>query len=92
MNPNAKYVHEYTVKFFKNLAVIGCTQLVSIDNLNSTTLLTLKLHELRVDVADFGDCFALLDGRLKQLTTFIVDINCPENNVATNYNIVGFIG
>jgi hypothetical protein len=91
LNPNTKYVYEYTLKIFENLkhlSVIGCAQFLSIDNLASTTWLSLKLNKLCVDVCSFRDCFALLDGRLKQLTTFIVHIHGLYNDLSTIYNMV----
>jgi hypothetical protein len=91
MNPDTKYVYEYTLKLFENLkhfSVIGCVQLLSVDDLASTTWLSLKLNKLCVDVCNFEDCLALLDGRLKQLTTFIVNIDSPEDDLSTIYNIV----
>ncbi|CAF3468616.1 unnamed protein product [Rotaria sp. Silwood1] len=90
MNPNTKYVYEYTLKLFENLkhfTVIGCVQLLSIHDIASTTWLSLNLNKLCVDVCGFEDCLALLDGRLKQLTTFIVNIDCPEDDLSTIYNI-----
>ncbi|CAF5151688.1 unnamed protein product, partial [Rotaria sp. Silwood1] len=90
MNPNTKYVYEYTLKLFENLkhfTVIGCVQLLSIDDLALTTWLSLNLNKLCVDVCGFEDCLALLDGRLKQLTTFIVNIDCPDDDLSTIYNI-----
>ncbi len=91
MNPNTKYVYKYTLKIFENLkhlSVIGCVQVLSIDDLASTTWLSLNLNKLCVDVCGFKDCFALLDGRLKQLTTFIVYINIPNDDLSTIYNMI----
>ena len=94
MNPNTKYVYEYTLKFFENLkhlSIIGCARVLSIDDLTSTTWLSLNLNKLCVHVSGFEDCFALLDGRLKQLTTFIVYINKPDDDFSTIYNMVSSI-
>ncbi|CAF4049628.1 unnamed protein product [Rotaria sordida] len=55
--------------------------------MSSTTWLSLNLNKLCVDVCGFGDCLALLDGRLKQLTTFIVNIDYPEDDLSIIYNI-----
>jgi hypothetical protein len=91
MNPNTKYVYEYSLKFFKNLkhmSVFGCLRLLSIDDLASINWLSLNISKLCVKVGNFGDCFALLDGRLKQLTTFIVNVNTPYGNLSTIYNMV----
>ncbi len=91
MNPNTKYVYEYTLKVFENLkhlSIIGCIRLLSIDDLTSTTWLSLNLYKLCVRVCGFQDCFALLDGRLKQLTTFVVHVDIPYDDSSTIYNMV----
>ncbi len=91
MNPNTKYVYEYTLKFFQNLkflSVVGCMQLLSIKSISSTTWLSLNLNKLCVDIYSFEDCLALLDGRLTQLSTFIVDIIWPDDEFSTIYNMV----
>ena len=33
-------------------------------------------------------CLALLDGRLKQLTTFIVQVDVISDRISTSYNMV----
>ncbi len=91
MNENTKYVYEYTLKFFENLkhlSVIGCDQFLSINNISSTMWLSLNLSKLCVDVCNFEDCLALLDGRLKKLTTFIVNIDNIYHDFSTIYNMV----
>jgi hypothetical protein len=92
MNSNTNYVYEYTLKVFQNLkhlSVIECDRLLSIHNLASTTWLSLNLTKLCVDVCRFDDCFALLDGRLKQLNTFIVNIDYTDDDLSSVYNMVG---
>ncbi|CAF1387174.1 unnamed protein product [Rotaria sordida] len=48
---------------------------LSICNLSPTTYSSSTLTILCVNVFEFNDCLCLLDGRLKQLRTFIVQIN-----------------
>ncbi len=53
MNPNITYVYEYILKIFENLkhlSVIGCVQLLSIDDLALTTWLSLNLNKLCVHI------------------------------------------
>jgi len=91
MNPDTKRVYEYSLKCFENLqhlSIIGCPRLLIINDLPSTTWLSLNLNKLRVDICDFEDCFGLLDGRLKQLTTLIVEVIRPQNDLSTTYNMV----
>ncbi|CAF4303642.1 unnamed protein product, partial [Rotaria magnacalcarata] len=57
--------------------------------LSSTTWQSINLTKLCVDVWRFNDCFALLDGRLKQLNTFIVNINYTSDDLSNVYNMVG---
>ncbi|CAF4437812.1 unnamed protein product [Rotaria socialis] len=74
-------VHEYILKFFeslKHLSITGLPSLLSLNNLPLTICYSSTLYKLSVFVNRFGDCLALLDGRLKQLTMFIVII---ENTV-----------
>ncbi len=90
-NPNIKYVYEYAPKSFKNLkhlSIIGCVQLLSMDHLASTTWLSLNFYKLCIHVCGFEVCLALLDGRLKQLTTFIVKIGWTDDDLSTIYNMV----
>ncbi|CAF1473128.1 unnamed protein product [Adineta steineri] len=89
-NSNERNVYEYTLNVFKNLkhlSVIQCDQLLSIKNLAFTTWSSLNLTKLCVDVCCFDDCFALLDGRLKQLNTFIVRIYYINDELSSVYNM-----
>ncbi|CAF1169275.1 unnamed protein product [Adineta steineri] len=89
-NPNEINVYEYTLNVFKNLkhlSVIQCGQLLSIKNLAFTTWSSLNLTKLCIDVFCFDDCFALLDGRLKQLNTFIVRIYYINDELSSVYNM-----
>ena len=46
------------------------------------------LTYLCVNVGTFTDCLYLLDGRLKQLTTFLVRIYCMDIDLSTHPNMV----
>lgn len=50
----------------------------------SSSLLT----KLCINVYLFEDCLALLDGRFKQLTTFIVQVKFISRRVSTSHNRV----
>jgi hypothetical protein len=53
---------------------------LSICHLPSTTFSSSILTKLCIDVCSFDDCLYLLDGRLKQLTIFIVRICFIRND------------
>jgi hypothetical protein len=57
-------------------------------NLPSTTFSSLSLNKLCIRVRSFEDCLALLDGRLKNLTTLIIDIIHMEYDSSNVYNTV----
>ena len=46
------------------------------------------LTKLCINVDDFEDVYALLDGRLKQLTTLIVQVDIIRNSLVTSPNRV----
>ncbi len=46
------------------------------------------LTKLCINVFNFDDIDALLDGRLKQLTTFIVQVEFITNRISISYNMV----
>jgi len=48
---------------------------LSLCDVSSTTFSSSILTQLCINVSSFGDCLSLLDGRLKQLSTFIVKIS-----------------
>ncbi|CAF3642706.1 unnamed protein product [Rotaria socialis] len=60
---------------------------LSLHNLPSTIFFSSTLTKLCINVNDFNDCLALLDGRLKQLTTFIVQIKYIENVSLQSYDM-----
>ncbi|CAF4449376.1 unnamed protein product, partial [Rotaria sp. Silwood2] len=91
MNKNAKYVYEYTLKFFENLkhlSVIGFAPIFLIRNVSLVTCFSSNLYKLCLPVNCFEDCFALLDGRFKHLTMLSVNINDTEHysSVVNNVN------
>lgn len=85
--------HEYILKFFKNLkhlSISGLPSLLTLHNSSLTTCSSLTLYKLCVSVKCFEECLALLDGRLKQLTTFIIIIiiDYPDYNSSIVYNTI----
>jgi hypothetical protein len=80
-------VYARILKLFGNLknlsvvrACIGECPSLSLDAFPSTTFFSSILTKLSINVCLFEDCLSLLDGRLKQLTTFIVNIGIVENH------------
>ncbi|CAF1676580.1 unnamed protein product, partial [Rotaria magnacalcarata] len=83
-------MYEYILKFFENLkllSVIGIFPRLSLRNLPMTTCSSSTIYKLCVNVTCFEDCLALLDGRLKELTTFIVDIGSIDDDLLIVYNM-----
>ncbi|CAF3934677.1 unnamed protein product, partial [Rotaria sp. Silwood1] len=60
---------------------------LSLYDLPPMTFSSATLTKLCVNVYTFDDCLALLDGRLKQLTTFIVQIDFIDDWIAVPYNV-----
>ncbi|CAF1476532.1 unnamed protein product [Rotaria sordida] len=77
-------------KNLKYLSIVGSSMInhpsLSICHLPSTTFISLILTKLCINVTSLDDCLYLLDGRLKQLTTFIVQIDYIDNNSSTIHN------
>jgi hypothetical protein len=91
MNKNTKYVYEYILNFFeslKYLSVIGSAPLWSFRNVSLATCSSSNLYKLCIPVRCFEDCFALLDGRFKHLTTLIIDIVNIDPHSSAVYNMV----
>jgi hypothetical protein len=63
---------------------------LSLYGLPSTSFFSSTLTKLRIYVFFLKDCLALLDGRLKQLTTFIVEVRYISNLLSISYNMVSF--
>jgi hypothetical protein len=61
---------------------------LSLYNLSSMTFSSSILTKLCISVCDFNDCIDLLDGRLKQLTTFIVEVNYINEQIPAFYDMV----
>ncbi|CAM4789020.1 unnamed protein product [Rotaria magnacalcarata] len=87
-------VYLIILSFFKNLKHLSILSSsidgyppLSLHNLPSTIFSSSTLTKLCINVNDFGDCLALLDGRLKQLTTFIVQIKYIENVSLQSYDM-----
>jgi len=76
----------------KHLSIIGSFMsdypALSICDLPSTTFFSSILTKLCIYVYSFDDCLYLLDGRLKQLTTFIVQIYFIRNDSLIVHNNV----
>ncbi|CAF1211818.1 unnamed protein product [Rotaria sordida] len=86
-------VYEYILKSFENLkhlSIIGSyiqdIPPLVLCNLPLTTFFSSTLNKLCIRVGSFEDCLALLDGRLKKLTTLIVVINDMEYDSSNVYN------
>ncbi len=58
----------------KTIGLISGTKL-SLHNFLTSTCFSSTLYKLTVDLSTFDDCLYLLDGRLNQLSTFIVNID-----------------
>ncbi|CAF3701396.1 unnamed protein product [Rotaria sp. Silwood1] len=90
-----KNVYANIFAFFENLKHLTIV-LSSIKNypslsfcfLPSTTFSSSTLTELCINVEDFNDVHALLDGRLKQLTRFIVQVHLIEDHISTSHKRV----
>ncbi|CAF1534006.1 unnamed protein product [Rotaria magnacalcarata] len=90
MEQNTKELHKNILNFFRNLqhlSLDGSCLFLSFRNLPLTTWYASNLKKLCIAVKRFDDCLALLDGRLKELTTFILDICTVNNNISTVYNM-----
>lgn len=61
---------------------------LSLHGLPSTTFFSSILTKLSINVYYFEDCLSLLDGRLKQLSTFIVNVDGAENDSSMVFNSV----
>jgi hypothetical protein len=65
---------------------------LSIRYLPSKIFSSSSLTYLCINVETLNDCLYLLDGRLKQLTTFIVRIYSMDTNPSIVHNIVSLFG
>jgi hypothetical protein len=62
--------------------------LLSLYKSPSKTCSSSTLTKLCINVLNFNYVLALLDGRLKQLTTFIVQVDVINNRISTLYKMV----
>ncbi|CAF3663450.1 unnamed protein product [Rotaria sordida] len=77
-------IYAHIIDVFQNLQHLTIIRSSSVDEyppfslscLPSTTYFTSTLTTLCINVLSFDDCVSLLDGRLKQLTTFNVQFYC----------------
>ncbi|CAF4603369.1 unnamed protein product [Rotaria sp. Silwood1] len=87
-------VYAPILTFFENLTHLSIVESsfisqyppLSICYLPSNTFFSSILKKLCITVESINDCFHLLDGRLKQLTTFIVEIRYINNNSRIVHN------
>ncbi|CAF2701700.1 unnamed protein product [Rotaria sp. Silwood2] len=82
-----KYDNRILLKweYSNDVSDIGSIKLLSRRNLPLTAYSSSTICKLCVHVNRFEDCLALLDGRLKQLTTFIVTIENHDYRTSINY-------
>lgn len=91
-----KNVYAIILNLFVNLKHLSIVQSsvvydypsLSLYDLPPTTFSSLILTKLCINVNHFLDCLALLDGRLKNLTIFNVQINDIPHSISTSYNTV----
>ena len=63
---------------------------LALTDLPSTVFSSSTLTHLCIDVGGLDDCLYLLDGRLKQLNTLTIRIDCIVSSSLTNHNMVHF--
>ena len=85
------------VDFFENLNYLSCigsfvtgNPVLSFVHLPSTTFVSSNLTKLCINVDSLGDCLCLLDGRLNQLSTFIVIIVDVKDYSSMEFNSVSY--
>ncbi len=90
-----KNVYAIIFAFFENLKQLSIVSSSINDDLSlslyllpSMTCSSSALTKLCINVYDFNDVHALLDGRLKQLTTLIVQVGIISDLVVTSRNRV----
>ncbi|CAF1208313.1 unnamed protein product [Adineta steineri] len=89
-----KKVYAHILTYFENLEHLNIIQTSSfgypslrLSRLPSNTFSSMILTYLSIRVTDYTDCLYLLDGRLKQLNTFIVQICCMNMDSSIVYNM-----
>jgi hypothetical protein len=90
-----KDVYDYILKFFENLKHLSIIEAypryyppLTFRNSSFTLFSSLTLSKLSVRIISYEDCLALLDGRLKQLTSFTVAINVMQHYSSNLYHMV----
>ena len=90
-------VYTKLLDFFENLSYLSCigssitrNSVLSFVDLPSTTFVSSNLRKLCITVDSFGDCLRLLDGRLNQLSTFIVIIVNVKDCSSMEFNSVSY--
>ena len=88
-------VYAHILTFFKNLkhlsvleTLVSSYRGMSLYDLPSTTFFSSTLTHLCINVNTFDDCLYLLDGRLQQLSTFIVRIYYIDDSSLIVHNTV----
>jgi hypothetical protein len=91
-------VYSHILTYLENLEhlnVVGTLNLpypcLSLRYLPSNTFSSLTLTYLSIYVKTFNDCLRLLDGRLKQMSTFIVKFYRIDRDSSMVPNLVGIL-
>ena len=91
-----KNVYAPVLVFFENLKCLSIVAssvdkcpLISLE-LTSEKIFSSTLTKLCINIFEFTDCLLLLDGRLKQLTTLIVQVHTTPDDILTIRNQVSF--
>jgi hypothetical protein len=90
-----KNVYAIILSLFKNLkhlsVILPSTNnypSLLLYNLSPMTFSSSTITKLCISVCHFNDCLDLLDGRLKQLTTFIVEVNYITDEIIAFHDMV----
>ena len=90
-----KDVYDYILKFSKNLKHLSIIDAyphyyppLTFRHLSFNLFSSLTLSKLSICIISYEDCLALLDGRLKQLTSFTVVINAMQHYSSNLYHMV----
>jgi hypothetical protein len=90
-------VYAHILTFFeqlKHLTIVASSSNdyppLSLSDILSTTLFSTTLTHLSINISSFNDCFAILDGRFNQLSTFIVKIPYITDFSSIVQNTVSF--
>ena len=92
-----KNIYAPVLVFFENLKCLSIVPssadkcpLISLRLIPEKVFSSSTLTKLCINVSNFADCLLLLDGRLKQLTTFVVQVDWITNRMLTFEEKVGF--